>query len=203
MKTSLRVNKLNRLLESELGTPVYNWVWSEDLVIGVQAIESDGSPKRDWRPDPKTGLMLPRPVYITHKITRARKCWVLCRKLLPPTEYRWRQQFGTAMEYPNTGFWTPCEGAKGPVATQRNTEPTLDDTSVAIRMIRAERSLPVSEVTAGRIAAQDKARRDSLNRMIDEFRDAAPAFGGVPGSKTHWSPTGLGKDKSKWQSPMP
>jgi hypothetical protein len=135
-----------------------------------------------------SGLIVKEPVYeLFHILPMHRSQWVLCRKVTSVySQMAWHRMFGSAMPFPADGQLVPCCGALGPVAIERGKEPSLSDTEEVIKCIRAERSRTAADDKNATEAGLAKKEADTFNANFDRFKDAAPAFGGVPGDKGHW-----------------
>ncbi len=197
MKLPKQVKRCNTLFRTELGNLKYAWKWSEDLLIEMRLTDEAGAPKFGWTTQKETGLIIARPLYGKRKLClTADHQWILCRKCPPPmSEHQWGQVFGTYLQYPNAGMWQPCDSPLGPVALPRDVLPTIDLTNQAIRMMKRELALTSEEVVDDVLAQQDKRKKANWDSSYECFKDAAPAFGGVPGWKTHFSIGGTGKNR--------
>ncbi len=187
----MTVNKLNKLLASQLGTNpygegVFQWAFSEDLY---------------W-PEFPTGRMIDKPVtvpligggeavsaYIPVPEYRKEKMapnldrqWVMTVWMRGEDLPQWQTMFPGA-PYPARGHRIHTN-ASLPSYPGGPREPNLEDTERFIRLMRFQRNHTVNEVATG-IDNERTVRDTAIRKEIeDEIRDEFPAFMNIePGKR--------------------
>lgn len=158
MSLARRVRQFNRLLADELGNPPFAWFWSEDLLVDEVIDQTE------------SGLYLGVPIKRKQKLCQTlNRQWVVCRQL------------------PDSQVWYPCTGRLGYCALDPGREVTIDDTWELIRAVRASRHWTKADERNATEEAITRRQKEKENILFDKFSSAAPAFGGRPGKKDHWS----------------
>ena len=193
VKTQKEVDRQNDILRRDLGHPVYAWRWSDSLFITMADMTQDEAGnkiiKKAIKQDLKSGLFTMTNTY-TRKlmVPSLPHRWVLCRQVFPDVDDgRWGETFGADPDQMRNGIWLPCTNNRGvTTALEPWKTPAIDDTNYIIGCIRAERDMPrnYEEQFAEN---QRKQEQENIATMTDKFIDKAPAFGGIPGKKTHWA----------------
>lgn len=183
MQQDPRIEKLNALLVSELGTaPRYAWMHSRNLYMSVQKIvtgENGPEPQYDYSANPDTGLIELRPVYINMPMLPAHpNSWVLCRFVPADQEAIFKQRFGVRVEYPRDGIWQPIM----PTIMRPEFSPTSTDTWKMIHAVREERRV-IKQFLDGAEEEQNRRDESDFQRNKDMFRDAFTAGLDKPGTK--------------------
>ncbi len=200
MNFERRLRKLNDLLASELGEPIYAWKWSEDLKHPMRAINDDGSLKFNYRcvcglnasvHSAACRMTIAEPVWIVRKMRLdLERQWVLCRAIPSLPEDKFREVFGSMVEY-RPFEWAPCDGANGAVSLEPSEEPSEAITWEVIRHIRALRSKSQAQMDSEYLDAVARREAQKRDNILQDIKSEAPAFNGIPGEKHHWSVGGL------------
>jgi len=187
MNVERHINKLNRLLEAELGArPLYRWIYSESVEFkrAMRVMDDNGKPDWDYRcpcgknvsvhsaecvagqlvvADPKWEIRKTDPALID--------CWVLCSLQVPMPEDEWTKTFGTRLPYPKNGTWAPVATETYTVATVRGTLPGYNMTLAIARARQKTREQHIQTLEnewLDRKAADDKKRKDNAAYRIKD-----------------------------------
>ncbi len=173
-----RVEPLNALLRAELGVnPVFSWQWSESLTVTFRDREAGYT----YQLDPKTGLSIPIPAYVSRTVCAPQVVdqWVFCR-LMNHTQGEWIRQFNDDILWPENGRWMPMCGPLGYVSLPPWTEPDRALTFTAIRMIRENRAETEDEFMKKILDRVEAASRDADRRRRDFLENEIPRMVEAP-----------------------
>ena len=191
MNLERSIRKLNDLLRSELGEPVYAWKYSEELDHPMSLINDDGSPQMEYVCACGTNVTIHDPA--CKSLIIARQKWGL-RRLRFDLEHQWTlckavpnpPAIEFAHIYPGVPYrpveWAVCD----PVYLDKNEVPTEDVTWLVIHKMREHRTMTSADWTNTAQAAMEKQTRKRRDDILDDIKSDAPAFGGIPGKKEHW-----------------
>lgn len=186
MTTQEKVDTLNSILRSELGThPLYAWKHSSTLKLRIQRIKESSTapggvePQWEYRANPKTGLIELAPEYVDMPmLPMVPNNWLLCRFVPSDQESVFKQNFGTRIEYPLGGIWQPIKET----ALKPGIVPNEVDTWNMVRGVRANIAA-VKHYFDHAEELQDKREAADAARFGDMLRDKFTANMEVPGKK--------------------
>lgn len=203
MNVERYMRKLNRLLASELGEPVYRWIYSEspEFQRAMRVVDEFLKPEWDYRCVCGLNATIHRatctlvsavPKWTWRKtIPDAIDQWVLCCHQAPPTEEEWQNLFGSRLMYPAGGSWAPVGTETRQIAMRPGELPGENFNLAIIRGRQRSREIHPSEIVNAyeyAEARRDQARRPELrHRLTDALtlnpdpgkRNAGVSWGGV------------------------
>jgi len=210
--TKRNVDKLNRLLATELGSPKpgingkYAWIWSDSkqlqigMKVGTETVLDEKTgiykvvPKYDWRP-----ILPNHPHY--------KRLWVMCYTDQGISENQWWQIFGT--ELPQVTYWKPvqCDPMMNSVAGRETKRENLiqyvtaaqghePDEHLTWKFIHAVREARQIQNMVDHIAIMEKQEKEKHQNLVDYYKSyALPSFLKQGGKKNHaFMPATVTKD---------
>lgn len=181
-----QVQRCNDLFDRELGQKQFAWKRGVELEISMQLIDPDtGVPKYDNKMNRQTGIIEVVNVYARRKMLEPQYwgSWVVCQLLVPDMdEDQYNNYWQGKLEYPRNGTWTPIQDS----TLKPGILPDLALTEMNIAAIKAFKQEFDAHVDKMVIKQNLRKAQERVNKE-DYFRDRMPAFGQVPGTKSHTS----------------
>lgn len=173
----------NELLASELGYESghqrYKWCYSENLLMPFR-VEGDTTQTVS-----DGGLVLVQPKYELRKAAKHLfRQWVVCKWIAPGDESDWRQNFGSALDYPRNGIYFPTNVYLDEGVSPWDTDQEgVSITRYVIGLIREQAKKSLADWKAEGEAIIAHRERETDRKLDNEIGDLMLPFGHVPGSR--------------------
>lgn len=175
-------DKLRIAHGEEGGFASYQWQFSENLFFPFRK-----GTEWDYQAN-EAGILIAVPVFELKKMVPwCHRQWILCRFVPPPSETRWKNQFGSKVDYPRNGYYAPTN-----VELDSGISPWDCDsgsasiTDILIKMAANDRAKTAAQldsegeaILAKREAALDQRRSDMIEDLLIPF----PNSPHVPGTR--------------------
>lgn len=198
MNLQRQLRKTNEIFAQEYGKPngtdpAMAWIFSEDLWMWDNALDSEGNPIFDYICRCGRNVVFhqstcpfTRAVYrMEHKrvTPHIRHKWVLCIWTPPPPKESWIAVYGSEDNYPERGRYLPFSSNGKTCTLEENRPPTPDDSRTVVRMRREFESKPMREHVRELRERLDRKEIEIKNGCVEQFKNALPTWGQKPGSK--------------------
>jgi hypothetical protein len=169
------INRLNKILERELGAPHgkqrYKWAWSHELQMPFRKGEKESQTQ--------SGLYVIEPVYSLVPMVDGDGRWVFAKLTEPPSYSEWLEAFKGEIDYPASGYYAPTS-----IMCRLGKQPDEDITEFAVWIVRQNESKSEAEHRQDVDAGIKKQHDDNQKVIGDVIDDAIPAFGNIPGTRS-------------------
>lgn len=177
------LRRCNDRLDAELGAMRFKWMWANDLEISMRVIDVETNKmKFDYITNPQTGIVEAVPIYTRRKMAQPydghRNYWILCQFLPPCGRDEFHRRFGTMLEYPKNGTWSPIKDS----GLKPGIFPTIETTNFCIDGVRAHFT-EFEKALEAEVKKQEIAELTTKLNLKHKFKDQFPAFGQIPGTK--------------------
>lgn len=188
------VNDCNQLLGQELGRNPhggsrYEWRFSEDWVRPKRAysVVADEKlvPEYEYVMNPNTGIIEPKPKYLTEKVcVDLVNQWIMSVWLPSEDFVEWRLKYGDSLEWPKQGDYWPVSHPTGVVCLDPEHNPTIDITREFIRIVRKDKA-EIAGFEDKFTALQESKDKAELERLRTGILEVLPVYDGIPGSRQY------------------